>query len=221
MSAEPCSPSLPSVFLPGARKWLLFAVSLLALPVVVAASRHFRPPPLPRFGQVPQFVFHDQTGALFTEADLTGKVWVVDFIFTSCSEACPLLTERMATLERHLIKSGIDSHVGLLSVSVDPERDTEARLLAYAKGWNVDAKRWKFVTGATQTVQATVVGGFKQSIERESDSAAADGFTILHGTRFALVDQKGALRGFYDVSEGSETNRLQHEIDQLLAEGQR
>ena len=73
-------------------------------------------------GTLPAFTLTNQRGEPFGTRELAGKVWVADFVFTSCQSACPLLSERMAEVGRRAKKLGPDFH--LVSISVDPERDT-------------------------------------------------------------------------------------------------
>jgi protein SCO1 len=188
--------------------WSVFAVLLLSIPAAAVLIARARRDQLPSFGPVPAFVLQDQTGAQFDSRSLAGKVWVADFIFTSCSQICPRLTEEMAKIQRYVINRGLDNRVNLISISVDPERDTVERLAGYAKGFLAQPSVWKFLTGSQKEIEDAVVKGFKQSVEKEKDPASADGFSIVHGGRFILVDQKGQMRGFYDSADLVEMERL-------------
>jgi protein SCO1/2 len=200
--------------------WIAFAVCALAVPVGATLLRrahgHVQ---LPSYGQVPDFALVDQDGRAFTTADLRGKVVVADFVFTSCSSACPRLTQEMANLSRHLVNRGADGRTKLISISVDPERDTPERLKAYAAGFNADPRLWSFLTGPADRIRDAVVGGFKQGLEKEKDSTEKDGFTILHGTKMVLLDGKGTMRGFYDANEPDSMAQLRGAIAQLLERG--
>ena len=77
----------------------------IAVSVAVVAWRHLgarRASPPPVIGRMEAFSLYDQRGRTFQLADLEGKVWVADFIFTSCQAACPMLTSKMRTLQRHI-----------------------------------------------------------------------------------------------------------------------
>jgi protein SCO1/2 len=175
---------------PAVRPWLWAggAALILAVPTV-AVVRYHPSPPLPELGRVPSFALTDQAGQPFSARDLDGKVWVADFIFTSCAEVCPRLTAQMAALQQL-------PELRLVSFTVDPERDTVERLRGYATGFHADRARWKFLTGPAQQIEDAVVRGFKMGISREKDDHASDGFAILHGTRLVLVDGRGAIRGY-------------------------
>ncbi len=198
--------------------WSAFGALLLAVPVAatLAARTHKGPPHL---GRVPDFALVDQTGAPFVGRDLDGKVWVADFVFTSCSSACPKLTGEMARLQRYLQNRGQDGRTRLVSISVDPERDTPERLAAYAAGFHADPQFWKFVTGSSAQIQDAVVRGFKLGLSKEKDAEAADGFTSVHGTKMVLVDAHGEIRGYYDADDAVQMARLRDDVAGLVERG--
>jgi protein SCO1/2 len=200
--------------------WVVFALCALAVPVgatLVSRARH--QVKLPAWGQVPDFTLTDQDKHPFGSADLRGKVVVADFVFTSCSSACPRLTQEMSTLARYLTNRGFDGRVKLVSISVDPERDTPERLKAYAAGFSADPRLWSFLTGPMDKVRDAVVDGFKQGLEKEKDESEKDGFAIVHGTKMVLVDVKGTMRGFYDANEPDSMAQLRVAISALLERG--
>jgi protein SCO1/2 len=194
--------------------WSAFAVTLLAIPVAATLGARVERHPLPHLGQVPEFALVDQTGRPLRRADLDGQPWVADFVFTSCAEVCPRLTAEMANLQRYLQNRGARVH--LVSITVDPERDTVERLAAYAAGFAADPTLWKFATGPADAVKDAVVRGFKVGIEREPNG---DDFTILHGTRFVLIDGQGAIRGYYDAAEGRQMAALRADLERLAGRG--
>lgn len=181
--------------------WLLFAALALAIPVAPLLLKQ-KPAALPDLGRLPAFSLTDERGRAFSRDDLLGKVWVADFVFTSCSDACPRLTQRMRSLQDRLDPLG---SVGLLSISVDPERDTPEKLRAYGEAYGARGL-WKFLTGTPTEVERTVVKGFKMAMAkvpapdqaRESDDELrALAFDILHGDRLVLVDSDARIRGYY------------------------
>jgi protein SCO1/2 len=182
--------------------WLLFAALALAIPVAPLLLKP-RPPALPDLGELPAFSLTDQNGRPFGRDDLRGKVWVADFVFTHCSDACPRLTQRMRSLQDRLDPHG---GVGLLSISVDPERDTPEKLRQYGQTYGARDELWRFLTGSPTEVQRTVVKGFKTamakvplSTERSQtdDELRAETFDIMHGDRLVLVDAQARIRGYY------------------------
>lgn len=190
--------------------WSVFVVTLLTIPVaatLLARAQHGR---LPSYGQVPAFTLTDQTGAPFQSEGLAGKVWVADFVFTRCSQICPRLTQEMSKLARYLANRGLDGRTRLVSFTVDPERDTPEVLRGYATGFSANPNTWKFLTGSSKQIEDAVVRGFKQGVEREDD------FSILHGSKFVLIDAHGQIRGFYDSSDAFEMAKLREHLQSLL-----
>ena len=170
---------------------------------------------LPELGTIPAFALTDEHGAELSRAALLGKITVVDFVFTSCSSACPLLSAELARLQVDVKRRGLAERVRLLSISVDPERDTTPRLLELATRYGADPAMWHFVRGDEQSLRRVVVDGMKQIMDRAADPSEKDGFTLLHGTRFVLVDEHARIRGFYDANDAPEMLRLREELTAL------
>ena len=172
---------------------------------------------LPRYGEVPAFALHDSAGQPFGTAQLDGRVWVVDFIFTTCPEVCPRMSEDMARLQTWLQNRALADRVHLVSVSVDPDRDTPEKLRAYAAQYHARPGTWTFATGSQQAIEDAVVRGFKVGVSREKDDSQ-DGFAIVHGTKFVLVDGKRQIRGYYDTSDTVAMGKLRDDLA-ALADG--
>ena len=181
---------------PRLSRMLLGGILLAGLFFGAAALRkHLATPAdvLPDRGEVADFTLQSQTGAQITRADLLGKVWIADFIFTHCSGPCPRMTADLARIAGDLTSF---PDLRLVSFSVDPERDTPAVLAEYARGYSADNARWYFLTGDKTAI-------FK--LARESfHVGAADGKPddpVMHSTRFVLVDRAGKIRGYYDSND--------------------
>lgn len=184
------------------------------------------PKNLPVYGQIPSFQLIDQTQNKYGLADLRGKVWVADFIFTSCGMTCPLMTQRMKGIQDKL-KNTLDeaqrSKINIVSFSVDPERDTPVRLAAYAKEYGADPRIWIFLTGPLADVTQTVVQGFKISMGKVPVPVGekfpeGEIFEVVHGEKFVLVDSRGRIRGYYD-SDRAGVSQLLADLQSLLKEG--
>jgi protein SCO1/2 len=182
---------------------LLLALTLLA---------GCREEPLPEMLTIGRFALTDQDGRTFGTEDLHGKVWVADFVFTSCPDVCPVLTSQMANLARRV--DGED--VRFVSITVDPATDTPDKLREYAARFHADTTRWRFLTGSPDDVRAVIERDFRLPVgEREG---RGDGrYDIMHGNRFVLVDRRGILRGLYETN-GDGLERLEHDIARLEAE---
>jgi cytochrome oxidase Cu insertion factor (SCO1/SenC/PrrC family) len=151
---------------------------------------------LSRYGAVPSFSLTERSGRIITNADLAGKIWIADFIFTTCPGPCPIISANMARLQGELAS---DPHVQLVSFTVDPRDDTPAVLAAYAEAHGADPQRWWFLTGPEAPLYDLIQKGFFQSVQDNHGQVLQPGqFLVTHSTRMVLVDPAGFIRGFYD-----------------------
>ncbi|NUO53563.1 MAG: SCO family protein [Polyangiaceae bacterium] len=141
---------------------------------------------------IPDFSMLDQKGRKVSRADLTGKVLVVDFIFTTCPTVCPRLSERMSGVDKAL--SG-EADVRMVSITVDPENDTPEKLAAYGARYGADPERWLFLTGEPDHVRDTVIRGFKMAVRKVSDA------NIDHAEKMVLVDRRMHVVGVFDADD--------------------
>jgi protein SCO1/2 len=194
-----------------ASPWARVCFGVLWLGLVAACERDAK---LDRFGQMPQFSLQNQLGKSFSDAELRGRVVVVDFIFTSCPNVCPLLTEQLAALRKHW---PAEAPLSFVSFSVDPEHDTPERLHAFAQQHGVDVANFWFLTGPIAEVKRVVTLGFKQAMQAEP-TREGQPRNVLHGTHFVLVDQRGEIRGFFaNDKDGREA--LKKAVSELLSHG--
>jgi cytochrome oxidase Cu insertion factor (SCO1/SenC/PrrC family) len=166
--------------------------------------------PVSSYGSVPPFQLVNQNGQPFGSAQLNGKIWIADFIFTSCRGPCPLISTRISELQKPLEKT--DVH--LISFSVDPETDTPEVLRRYAEKLQADPKRWDFLTGSKSVIYNLSHDGFKLAV---SDGSDAEGIPV-HSTRVVLVDRRGQIRGYYDALEPDAITKLLADTNHLLRE---
>ncbi len=113
------------------------------------------------FGTVPDFSLIQRDGRQVTLADLRGKVWITNFIYTHCTDTCPLQSAQMARLQEEL-KTEPDFR--LVSITVDPEQDTPETLSEYATRFGANRERWLFLTGNKRAVYTLAVEGFRLSV---------------------------------------------------------
>jgi cytochrome oxidase Cu insertion factor (SCO1/SenC/PrrC family) len=165
------------------------------------------------FGQVPGFSLVERSGKAVSSAELRGKVWIADFIYTSCTDTCPLQSAEMAKLQERW-----NSHrdLMLVSFSVDPVRDTPQVLSRYAGHFQADAERWLFLTGSKEQISRLVEGGFRLSAT-PADGGGSDEDVILHSPRFVLVDRVAEIRGYYDSRDPTALQRLNRDVLSLLS----
>ena len=162
------------------------------------------------YGTVPSFQLVNQTEQAFGSAQLAGKIWIADFIYTTCPGPCPMISSRMSELQKPLEKT--DVH--LVSFSVDPEKDTPEVLRGYAEKLQAEPVRWDFLTGPKSTIYKLSHDGFKLAV---SDGSDAEGIPV-HSTRMVLVDRHGQIRGYYDAAEADAMTKLLADTNHLLRE---
>lgn len=162
---------------------------------------------LPKLFNVPAFTLNDENGQPFSDQSLRGKVWVADFIFTHCPSLCPLMTRSMYDLQQMTAGTGLQ----LVSVSVDPERDTPPVLKQYATDNKADLSRWHFLTGSKDATW-DLSKGMKLAVQPDRGSS------VMHSSHFLLVDRAGHVRGVYDSGTAGFLTQLAHDAQQLQQE---
>ncbi|HZR10659.1 MAG TPA: SCO family protein [Myxococcales bacterium] len=184
--------------------WVGFAAVVLAVPMGVLLFRQTVQPDLPSLGDLPAFSLVAEDGKPFHKDDLLGRVWIADFVFTSCADACPRLQGKMKSLQDRLVPLEQGGNIGLLSISVDPERDTPEKLKQYGQIFGARPGLWRSLTGDQTEVERTVVKGFHTAmakVPRENADPHLEAFEIMHGERLVLVDRLGRIRGYYDADD--------------------
>jgi protein SCO1/2/putative membrane protein len=158
-----------------------------------------------------EFRLAERSGRSITSADLAGKVWVASFIFTHCPLSCPRITSVMKGLQGSLAGTGVQ----LVSISVDPDRDTPEVLADYARRFGADAGRWWFLTGPKDDVVGLVTQGFKLGLsvapetETETETEQPAGAEpITHSDRLALVDRGNRVVALYDSTDPAKLTAL-------------
>lgn len=174
-------------------------VSLCLLALAGCASR----PDLPTLGPIAPFKLTEHTNREFDSASLAGKVWVADFMFTTCPGPCPRMTSQMHQVQMALEGQGIQ----LVSFTVDPDHDTPEALAAYAQKFKASPGVWHFLTGAKADLNHLAKDVFKLGV--------VDG-SLEHSTRFVLIDRTGQMRGYYLTSEPDAIPRLIEDARALL-----
>lgn len=145
----------------------------------------------------------DSLGRAFDSKSLAGQVWVADFIYTNCPGPCPLMTSRMHRLEQRLRN---DNDVRLVSISVDPERDTPAVLNDFAHRFGGPTSQWVFLTGTPDTIHLLAFQTFHVGdVIGKMD----------HSTKFVLVDKRSAIRGYYSTFDPESMTALMKDIAAL------
>jgi protein SCO1/2 len=161
---------------------------------------------LPVLGVIQDFKLNNSDGFTTSLSDLKGKVWVANFVFTTCGTICPMMTKNMNILHRSFHEY---NDVRLVSVSVNPEEDTPEKLTQYSRKYRIDTSHWFFLTGSREDITKLVVESFKLGDIKEP---------IFHSSYFTLVDRQGRIRGYYDGVDIEKIKKIAQDLTQLMKE---
>ena len=207
-------------------RFLLLGVSVVSLGIILGTFFWLKLAPRPgstgwgvkpleglsRYGAVPEFSLVERSGKAITLANLRGTIWVADFIYTTCTDTCPLQTAEMGKLQEEWNdKPGLK----LVSISVDPEKDTAEVLSRYADRYKADSQRWLFLTGAKKEITRLVQEGFKLSAVPVVNAGSSES-VIMHSPRFVLIDRQAQIRGYYDSRDQQALERLKKDVAILI-----
>jgi protein SCO1/2 len=200
--------------------WTVALALALALGAGCARRPAFRGTALDPPRDALDFTLTDQFGGSVRLADLRGRAVVLTFLYTSCTDVCPLVTQKIHDVTELL--GARRREVAFLAVTVDPARDTVAQGAAYSRRWGL-LDRWRFLTGS-EAVLAPLwryywVGDVRRAAvgsPAASAAAAPAAYDVEHAAPVHLVDRRGRIRVVY----GSEFRpaELAHDIDILLRE---
>lgn len=182
--------------------------------------------------KVPEFAFFDQDSVLVTNADYSGKVYIVEFFFTTCPTICPIMTENLVAIEKLFQE---EENFGVASFTINPRYDTPSVLKKYTEKYGITNPNWHLLTGDRDSIYQLAQEGFYIFAHEEQD--APGGFE--HSGMFALVDKNGYIRsredqfgnpiiyyrgtiteqqGVNDEGESQQITILKEDIKKLLAE---
>ncbi len=176
-------------------------------------------PQLATIGKVPQFSFVNQNGKTITNHDYKGKVYVVEFFFTTCPDICIVMTENMTKIQNEFFGN---PNVGIASFTIDPNHDTPEVLKKYAQDKGITKPQWHLLTGPKEEIFKLSNEGFKLYVGENLNTEG--GFE--HSGLFALIDQEGHIRSRVDEDENpliyyngldlKEIQMLKEDIKKLL-----
>lgn len=195
---------------------IILVFGIWAVPKIVKTVSK---PDLETFGAVPAFTFTDQNGNTISNEDYTGKVYVVEFFFTTCPDICPIMTENMKKIQDKFLGN---SNLGIASFTIDPAHDTPEVLKEYAKTKGITKPQWHLLTGKREEIFKLANEGFNLYVG--STPEVEGGFE--HSGFFALIDKDGNIRSrkdengnpivYYDGLDDKGIQMLQEDIKELL-----
>jgi len=174
------------------------------------------------FEKVPSFEFTNQNGLLISDKDYKGKVYVLEFFFTSCPTICPIMTQNTVLLQNKFYGN---PNFGIASISINPNEDSPEVMKRYAKEKGASMENWNFLTGDESTIFKFSNEGFKLYAGKNPE--VEGGFE--HSGLFALIDKQGYIRSrtvkvgnnenpikFYDGLDPEAIEMLKEDITILL-----
>ena len=159
---------------------------------------------IPVIKEVPSFSFTNQNGEKFSNDNFRDKVTILNFIFTSCTGPCPLMTSNMQKLYSNFKGT---NEVQFVSVTVDPEVDTQERLKLEAEMIGVDNNQWQFLRSDLDEVK---------KLKRDGFMLFADNLPNGHSIKSILIDNVGNIRKYYDGTDIGSQEILKKDIVYLL-----
>jgi protein SCO1/2 len=198
--------------------FIILIFGIWAVPKIIAK---FQKSDLVEIGPVPGFELTDQNDKKISDKDYLGKVYVVEFFFSTCPTICPKMNQSMLELQEAFYGN---PNFGLASITIDPEHDTAAVLKEHANLLGVKHYNWHFLTGDKEYIYNLANKGF--NLYAGENNKAAGGFE--HSGLFALVDKDGKIRCrkdaqgnpilYYDGLETSGVEAIKEDIKKLLEE---
>lgn len=172
-------------------------------------------------GPAPKFELTNQDNVKISNATYKGKVYVLEFFFTTCPSICPKMNMSMLEIEKTFFGN---PNFGIVSITIDPTHDTPQVLKDHAKLLGVKSSTWNFLTGDRATIMDLSNKGF--NLYAGENSKVSGGFE--HSGLFALIDKDGNIRCrkdefgnpniYYDGLDKKGVREIQEDIKILLEE---
>jgi len=166
------------------------------------------------YHEIPNVVFTSHEGERFELDSLRGQVYVADFFFATCPGICPVMTKQLERVQTAFIK---DKNFKILSISVDPDRDTLPALREYARNHNAIPGKWYFLNAPKSDVFALARDGF--FLVAKENPGEAESF--LHSEKLTLVDADGNIRGYYNGVDSNSVNKMMGDVVLVLRDLER
>jgi protein SCO1 len=181
-------------------------LSLGAALVIAGLTLACQPQPaMEVFGRAPDFTLVDQAGAPFATQNLAGRVTLLDFVYTHCTDVCPVLSGTFQQAQQRLEEEQLGTKVMLVSLTVDPQHDTPAVLAEYGRRYKADPATWKFLSGDWDQV-FDVVTGLKVATRPPrpaTDAPVPGGTELLHSSRIVVIDPQQQVRAYLEGREST------------------
>ncbi len=171
---------------------IAFIILIFGIYVIPKVVDRFKKSDLHTYLKVPDFEFINQNGKTITNESYKGKVYVVEFFFTTCPTICPIMNRKMVTIQDTFFGN---PNFGVASISITPDIDTPEVLKEYAKNHGITHKNWHLLTGKSEDIVYDLANkGFKLYAGKGDEGHG--GFE--HSGMFALIDKEGNIRSRKD-----------------------
>jgi protein SCO1/2 len=167
------------------------------------------------YSQIGDFILTNQLGRSFKLADLQGKVWIANVIFTRCSGPCAHLTSQMHQMQKAFPET---APVRFISLTADPEYDTPEVLRQYADRFQADDTRWFFLTGTKSNVYSLATKELKFAVVDNEADRKPDQDLFIHSQKFVVGDRLGRIRGYIEGNESGTVSQVTRTVRILLKE---
>lgn len=172
-------------------------------------------------GKAPKFSLTNQDGKTISNEDYKGKVYVVEFFFSTCPTICPIMNRNMIEVQASFASN---ANFGIASITINPENDTPQVLKSHAESIGAKGMYWNFLTGNKQAIFEIANKGYNLYVGE--NKKVNGGFE--HSGLFALIDKEGNIRSrkdkfgnpivYYDGLKEEGVKQIKHDISKLLAE---
>lgn len=173
--------------------------------------------------KAPDFNFINQNKDSISQKDYDGKVYVVEFFYTSCPTICPIMNKNLVEVSDEFEDN---DKFGIASFSIDPEHDTPEVLKEYREDHNITHPHWNFLTGDQDNLYELAENGFKLNAQEDPNEPGG----IMHDGMFVLIDKEGYIRsrkdqygnpilfyrGFIERDATPQTGQEEPQIDELI-----
>ncbi len=171
---------------------------------------------------VDDFSLIDQTGSPVTLADLKGRPWVANFVFTRCVTQCPTMCSKIRTLLKALNADPTRPNpVRFVTITIDPRNDSLDKIKEFAKIFGAEPQEWLFLTGEEQPITELVRHGFKVAAWENFGTDRLPGMEFAHSMHLIHVDESGQILGRYESLNDQDLVTLQRVLEGKIATPQR
>lgn len=174
-----------------------------------------------KIGPIPKFELTDQNNTKISDKSYLGKVYVIEFFFSTCPSICPIMNKNMKDIQKEFSK---ENNFGVASITINPENDTVEVLKEHANQLGITSPNWHFLTGDKEYILSLANKGF--NLYAAENKKVNGGFE--HSGLFALVDKEGKIRCrkdkqgnpilYYDGLEAEGVKAIKEDIKLLLEE---